>query len=141
MDLSSLIDRRKTTRSFSMNPVSEPVLQDIRSFIGRCHPLVPGLRFRAEIIGIDAVRCILPWKTPHYIAIFTEDAPLALENVGFIFQQAELYIQSLGLGTCWLGMGIALSHLYLSRPEDFQFFSAPQPPSRRGCAYIGSFRL
>ena len=114
MDLSSLIDRRKTTRSFSMTPVSEPVLEEIRSFINRCSPLVPGLRFRAEIIGIDAVRCILPWKTPHYIAVFTEDAPLALENVGFIFQQVELYIQSLGLGTCWLGMG----RLDVPKPHD-----------------------
>lgn len=244
MDLSSLIDRRKTTRSFSMTPVSEPVLEEIRSFIDRCSPLVPGLRFRAEIIGIDAVRCILPWKTPHYIAVFTEDVPLALENVGFIFQQVELYIQSLGLGTCWLGMGrldprgenaapsgdglqfaimlafghpkspalrsgaadfrrkalteisdhpdprleparlapssvnsqpwffthddetihafcalqgllskttlgrmnridmgIALAHLRLSHPETFRFFTVPQPPTHRGCAYIGSIRL
>ena len=76
MDLSSLIDRRKTTRSFSMAPVAEPVLQDIRSFISHCRPLVPGLRIRYEISGIDAVRCILPWKTPHYIAVFTEAAPI-----------------------------------------------------------------
>ena len=244
MELASLISRRKTTRSFSMEPVDEAVLRQIRDFISRCRPLIPGIRVRADIIGIDSVRCILPWKTPHYIAIFTEDVPLALENVGFLFQQAELFIQSLGLGTCWLGMGkpdprgsdaspekdglqfaimmafgrpkgtllrsgaaefrrkalseisdrpdprleparlapssvnsqpwffihdgddihalcalqgilkqtmlgrmnridmgIALAHLYLSNPESFQFFSAAQPPAKKGCAYIGSFRL
>ena len=243
-ELSELIHRRKTTRSFSMEPVAEAALQQIRDFIPRCRPLVPGIRVRAEIIGIDSVRCILPWKTPHYVAIFTEDTPLALENVGFIFQQLELFIQSLGLGTCWLGMGrldprgsdapqeadglqfaimiafgrpkgtlfrsgtaefrrkalheisdqpdtrleparlapssvnsqpwfflhdgddihafcalqgilsksvlgkmnridmgIALVHLYLSYPESFQFFSAAQPPAKKGYSYIGSVRL
>ena len=84
---------------------------DLSSLIDRCSPLVPGLRFRSEIIGIDAVRCILPWKTPHYIAVFTEDAPLAL------------------------------AHLRLSHPETFRFFTVPQPPTHRGCAYIGSVRL
>ena len=28
-----------------------------------------------------------------------------LENAGFIFQQVDLYIQSLGLGSCWVGLG------------------------------------
>ncbi|MBE6961192.1 MAG: nitroreductase [Ruminococcaceae bacterium] len=244
MEPAELIHRRKTTRSFTMEPAAEAELQQIRDFIAHCRPLVPGIRVRAEIIGIDSVRCILPWKTPHYVAIFTEDLPLAPENVGFLFQQAELFIQSLGLGTCWLGMGkldprgssapqeadglqfvimiafghpkgaplrsstaefrrktlreisdqedirleparlapssvnsqpwyfihdgedihafcalqgllkqtvlgkmnridmgIALAHLYLSCPKSFRFFSAAQPPSKKGYAYIGTFRL
>ena len=28
-----------------------------------------------------------------------------MENVGFVFQQLDLYLQSIGLGVCWLGMG------------------------------------
>ena len=28
-----------------------------------------------------------------------------LENVGFLFQQLELWLQARGLGTCWLGLG------------------------------------
>ena len=28
-----------------------------------------------------------------------------LENIGFLFQQMDLYLQTLGLGVCWLGMG------------------------------------
>lgn len=105
MELHTLIPRRKTTRSFSTEPVSAADLQRIRGFISSCTPLMPDIRIRYEIIGIDSVRCILPWKAPHYIAIFTEDTPLALENLGFLFQQTELYLQSLGLGACWLGLG------------------------------------
>ena len=105
MDLHTWIPRRKTTRSFTMEPVDDETLQRIRNFMDGCQPLVSGIRVRTEILGIEDIRCILPWKTPHYIAVFTEEKPLALENVGFLFQQTELYLQSLGLGTCWLGMG------------------------------------
>ena len=28
-----------------------------------------------------------------------------MENVGFLFQQLDLYLQSIGLGSCWIGMG------------------------------------
>ena len=28
-----------------------------------------------------------------------------MENIGFLFQQLDLYLQTLGLGVCWLGMG------------------------------------
>ena len=27
------------------------------------------------------------------------------ENAGFMFQQLDLYLQSIGMGVCWLGMG------------------------------------
>ena len=28
-----------------------------------------------------------------------------LENIGFVFQQVSLFMQSIGIGSCWLGMG------------------------------------
>lgn len=28
-----------------------------------------------------------------------------MENVGFLFQQVELYLNGLGLGACWMGLG------------------------------------
>lgn len=105
MELHELISRRKSTRSFSMEPADDADLRRIRDFAALCRPLYPELPVRLELIGIDAVRCILPWKTPHYVAVFTDDSPGAAENAGFLCQQLDLYIQSLGLGTCWLGMG------------------------------------
>lgn len=105
MELHQLISRRKSTRSFSMEPADDADLRRIRDFAALCRPLYPELPVRLELISIDAVRCILPWKTPHYVAVFTDDSPGAAENAGFLCQQLDLYIQSLGLGTCWLGMG------------------------------------
>ena len=48
---------------------------------------------------------MLSWVTPQLISIYSEDKPGYLENAGFMFQQMDLYLQSIGLGACWLGMG------------------------------------
>lgn len=45
------------------------------------------------------------WKAPHYIAIYSEKKEGYLTNVGFIYQQVDLFLQSIGLGSVWLGMG------------------------------------
>ena len=45
------------------------------------------------------------WKAPHYIAIFSEEKENYYQNIGFIFQQVDLFLQSKGIGTCWIGMG------------------------------------
>ena len=43
-------------------------------------------------------------KTSRGDSLYSEDKPLALENVGFVGQQLDLLLQSLGIGTCWWGM-------------------------------------
>ncbi len=36
--------------------------------------------------------------------ISSENTEGYLMNIGFIFQQMDLYLSSIGLGSCWLGM-------------------------------------
>lgn len=105
MNLTPLIYKRKSTRSYTGIPVDEATMDKIRTFIAGIKPLNPDIKVRSEIVGRDSVKCICPWTTPQLITIFTEDKEDALVNVGFMFQQVDLYIQSLGLGVCWLGMG------------------------------------
>jgi len=50
------------------------------------------------------VKNILPIKAPHYIIISSEHKEGYLVNVGFLFQQMDLYLSSKGLGSCWLGL-------------------------------------
>jgi len=111
MNLAEMIPLRKSVRSYTNEKVDEATLQKIAAFIDQARPLVPGIRVKWEFVGRDKVRCIFPWTAPQSIAIFTSDAPGALENVGFIFQQLDLYLNSLGLGACWLGMGRIRSEL------------------------------
>ena len=105
MELKEFIYKRKSVRSYTGEPVNKETLDQILAFAKNARPLYDNIKVRAEIVDKKEVKCILPWITPQLIAIFSEDKEGALENAGFIFQQVDLYLQSLGLGACWLGMG------------------------------------
>ena len=105
MELKEMIYRRKSTRSFTSEPVDEVTIQKIKAFAAGAKTLYPDIKVRAEIVGRENVKCICPWTTQQLLVIYSEDKEGSMENVGFIFQQVDLYIQSLGLGVCWLGMG------------------------------------
>ena len=105
MDLKEMIYKRKSTRSFNPKEVDNIYIRKIEEFSENLEKLNNNIKVHCEIIKNDKVKGILPWRAPHYIAIFSEEKENYLTNVGFMYQQLDLYIQSLGLGTCWLGMG------------------------------------
>lgn len=105
MELKEMIAKRKSVRSYSAVPVEESVLEQIQEFIVSAKPLYPDIRVEAKIVPKEQVRFYMPWKAPQLIAIFSEEKPGYLENVGFLFQQVDLYLQSIGLGACWMGLG------------------------------------
>ena len=105
MELKEMIYKRKSTRSYTDVPVETEILQKIQAFAGSLASLYPEIRGKMEIVDGKNVRCILPWKTKQVLALFAEKKEGAAENVGFLYQQMDLYLQSLGLGSCWLGMG------------------------------------
>ena len=103
MTLNEMIFKRKSCRSFTGTPVDAEMIEKILSF--DLKPLYPEIKVRMDIVGRDRVKCICPWTTPQLITIYSEEADGYLENIGFLFQQMDLYLQTLGLGVCWLGMG------------------------------------
>ena len=103
MTLNEMIYHRKSCRSFLGQPVDSETIEKILSF--EMKPLYPEIKVRMDIVSRNQVKCICPWTTPQLIAIYSEEAEGYLENIGFLFQQMDLRIQSLGLGACWLGMG------------------------------------
>ena len=105
MNLTEMIYRRKSVRSFTNELVSDEILNKIEEFVASAKPLYPEIKVKMEIVPRNRVKCICPWTTQQLITIFSEDKPGYLENAGFIFQQLDLYLQSIGIGTCWLGMG------------------------------------
>ena len=100
-----MISRRRSVRKYTGQPVDEGTVERILDFCQGARPLYPDIRVRAKIVDKDQVRFYLPWKTPQLIAVFSENKPGYLENVGFLFQQVDLFLQSIGLGCCWLGLG------------------------------------
>ena len=103
MTLNEMIYHRKSCRQFTGKPVDGSMIEKILSFDPK--PLYPDIKVRMDIVSRDKVKCICPWTTPQLIAIYSEEAEGYLENIGFLFQQMDLYLQTLGLGVCWLGMG------------------------------------
>jgi nitroreductase len=105
MNLSDMISRRRSVRAYKAEAIAPAVLDDLRAFMAGLVPLIPGAKVAGRIIPTSHGNFTQKWKTPHFIAIFSDGSDDALLNVGFMYQQLDLYAQSLGLGTCWVGLG------------------------------------
>ena len=105
MELKDMISRRKSVRKYTAQPVDDKTLADIEAFAAGMKPLYPNIRVAHKIVTKEQVRFYLPWKTPQLLAIYSEKEEGYLENVGFLYQQMDLYLQSIGLGSCWMGLG------------------------------------
>ena len=103
MTLNEMIYHRKSCRSFTSVPVDAATIETIKAFPMK--PLYPDIQVHWDIVPRNQVKCICPWTTPQLITIYSQEADGSLENIGFLFQQMDLYLQTLGLGVCWLGMG------------------------------------
>jgi len=103
MTLNEMIFKRKSCRSFTGVPVDVATIETIKAFPMK--PLYPEIKVHRDIVPRNQVKCICPWTTPQLITIYSEETEGCLENIGFLFQQMDLYLQTLGLGVCWLGMG------------------------------------
>jgi len=103
MTLNEMIYRRKSCRSFTGVPVDAATIKAIKAFPMKA--LYPEIKVHWDIVSRNQVKCICPWTTPQVITVYSEEKEGYLENIGFLFQQMDLYLQTLGLGACWLGMG------------------------------------
>jgi len=104
MQLQETIYKRQSVRSYSDTPLDENILDEINEFIKNLKVLNPNIKWSYEIVGKDKIKTIMPWKAPHYILMYSEESENYNENIGFIFQQLDLYLQTMGIGSCWLGM-------------------------------------
>ena len=103
MTLNEMIYHRKSCRSFTNVSVDAATIETIKAFPMK--PLYPDIKVHWDIVPRNQVKCICPWTAPQLITIYSEEVDGYLENIGFLFQQMDLYLQTLGLGVCWLGMG------------------------------------
>ena len=103
--LSKTIYTRKSCRSYEKTAIDSEAISKIRDFLGSAKPLYPEIKISFEILDKNKVNCLLPWKTENAVAVYTEKTDDAYVNAGFIIQQLDLYLQSVGYGACWLGMG------------------------------------
>ena len=105
MCIADMIPRRRSVRAYKAEVIAPTVLDELRAYMEGLVPLIPGAKVVGRIIPMEHGNYLQKWKTPHFIAIFSDGSDAGLLNVGFMYQQLDLYAQSRGLGTCWVGLG------------------------------------
>ncbi|MCR5229553.1 MAG: hypothetical protein K6D03_05460 [Solobacterium sp.] len=98
------LEKRRSVRSYDMNALDAETLGSLKAFIDSVKPLYEDEPYAWAVAGPDEIKTILRWRAPHYLALFCNDTQKGRTNIGFIFEQVVLYLTSLGIGTCWLGM-------------------------------------
>jgi nitroreductase len=104
MALCEIIYKRKSIRKYQPDVLDEKTLQDIQDYFVKIKPLYCDIKVNFSIVAKEHVKGIASLYSPHYIIALSENKPGYLANVGFMLQQVDLYLSSIGLGGCWLGM-------------------------------------
>lgn len=104
MSLREAIYKRKSIRKYQPESLDEKTLQDIQNYLTELKPLYCDIKVNFNIVGKEHVKSLSAIHSPHYIIAMSENKPGYLVNVGFMLQQVDLYLSSIGLGGCWFGM-------------------------------------
>ena len=100
MTLYETIFTRRSVRKYDPTPLDESTLADINAFLNRANQLNTH-HARFEIVTGDKVG---DKSAPHYIVAYCGENTAAYVNVGYVLEKVDLYLQSIGLGSLWLGM-------------------------------------
>lgn len=119
MYLEETIFKRQSIRNYNEDSLTYDEIGELRKFIENVEVLNENILWSYDIVTKDDIKTILNWKAPHYLLIFSEEKENYLENVGFIFQQVDLFLQSKGIGSCWIGMASPKS--YKNRDSNQKF--------------------
>ncbi len=109
ISVAELIMTRRSVRTFSEQPVSEEIRQKITDYLAKLtNPFQVKVAFK--LMQSDAAVNAAKLGTygvikgaKDFFGAAVKDGDFALEALGYEFEQLILYIESLGLGTCWLG--------------------------------------
>jgi hypothetical protein len=101
MSLYKTIFTRRSVRAYDPSPLLEQQLEDIKQFLAATDRL-PGQTGRFEVVTAEAFSGT---TAPYAILAYCEEGDAPYANVGYVLQNLDLYLQSIGLGSVWLGMG------------------------------------
>ncbi|RAP54571.1 MAG: hypothetical protein BZ137_01415 [Methanosphaera sp. rholeuAM130] len=104
MHLDDIIYKRQSIRNYNNQKLSDECINSIEEFIDNVKPLYPNIKSDYEIVDSSNVKTIMNWKAPYYIQIYGQDTENCFKNIGFIYQQVDLYLQGNDIGSCWVGV-------------------------------------
>ncbi|MGL4606684.1 MAG: nitroreductase family protein [Eubacteriaceae bacterium] len=97
------IYKRKSIRKYEKTPLDPETMRGIEEAIAKVIPLYPEIKY--EIDMVSKIKIPMKIDAPYYLLFSSEEKDGCFENIGFIGQQINLYLASIGLGACWLGLG------------------------------------
>lgn len=65
-------------------------------------PLVNGIKIKYKIVPREKTTSK---RGEHCLLIYSEEKEHYLLNIGYMFEQLDLYLASKNIGVCWYGMG------------------------------------
>ncbi|MDR0850434.1 MAG: nitroreductase [Christensenellaceae bacterium] len=99
-DLYEAIFIRRSVRKYNQTALDEKTLADIKNFLNNTKQ-IGGCEACFEFVESGTVG---NGKAPHYILAYCKNEAAEYINVGYTLQNVDLYLQSKGLGSVWLGM-------------------------------------
>ncbi|WP_154442936.1 nitroreductase family protein [Tissierella pigra] len=99
----NMIFKRKSFRKFNDSlKLTNEELHHINEKIKELIPLVENIEVKYKVVRRDETTC----KRGEYcLLIYSEEKENYLLNVGYMFEQLDLYLASKDIGVCWYGMG------------------------------------
>jgi len=107
MNMFDTIFSRKSIRNYYQERIDWEIIEDILKFADNLPMLIENTKVEFKLVSnIEQKQGFngpLAVKAPYYICLSSEKTEDYLLNAGYLMQQLSLYIESKGLGTCFLG--------------------------------------
>lgn len=102
-ELYEMIFKRKSFRRFNETlSITDDQLTDICNKIESLHCIDEGIKVNYKIVRRGETTCK---RGDYCLLIYSEKKPRYLQNIGYMFEQLDLYLASKNIGVCWYGMG------------------------------------
>jgi nitroreductase len=107
MNMYDVIFSRRSIRSFLYERIEWEVLSDILKYADNLKMLIDGISVEYKLVSnIEQSQGFcgpFSLKAPYYICLSSEKKEDYLLNAGYLMQMLNLYIESKGLGACFIG--------------------------------------
>ncbi len=110
---------RKSVRNYLKKPIPEDKMEAIREYIAdkKNFSSPYGSNFRLELLedgNVDTKNLIT--NAPVYVIVIINNNRESLFDAGYLFEKFVLFLESLGLGTCYLNSGFQRDSVNLKEP-------------------------
>lgn len=102
-ELLNSVYKRRSVRRYKDAKLTEEELHSVKEYLTQLKPLIPELKTEFEIVPCDQTNC--NFNAEYCLLAYGEQGNLWLTNIGYMLEQWDLYLTSLGIGVCWYGLG------------------------------------